>query len=128
MGVVEGVGLLPLLLLPPHPVTPAARVRLSAIRKTIPLQRHGARRILPANGSRISPSATGSAPPPNGLPSGFTADWLARVTVMVTVVVPAPAAMVAGENVAVAPAGSPVTLKVIGAGNVVPLGGLRVSE
>jgi hypothetical protein len=42
-----------------------------------------------------------------------------------TVVVPDPAAMVAGVKVAVAPGGSPVADKDTDEGNVVPLAGVR---
>jgi hypothetical protein len=49
-------------------------------------------------------------------------------TVSVTGVAPAPAGTVAGENVAVAPAGSPVTVRSIAAENVSPLAGVRTSE
>jgi len=46
--------------------------------------------------------------------------------VSVTSVLPAPAAIEAGENVAVAPDGSPLTDKLMAEGNVVPLGGVSV--
>jgi len=57
---------------------------------------------MPANGSSRNPSATGAKGPPEG---GFSlrAVWLLVWIVRVTGVTALPAAMVAGEKVAVAP-------------------------
>jgi len=45
--------------------------------------------------------------------------------ISVTVVVPLPAAIVAGVNVAVAPVGNPVAEKLIASGKTAPAGGVR---
>lgn len=59
---------------------------------------------------------------------GLVADvWLDVLTFKVTSVVPEPAEMESGEKLAVAPAGSPLTVRAIGAGIVAPPTGVIVS-
>jgi hypothetical protein len=76
------------------------------------------------SGSRINPNATVIPPL---LDRSFDDSILAALgncTVSVTFVAPAPAAIEAGENVAVAPAGKPVTANVIGAAKDPPFCGV----
>ena len=70
--------------------------------------------FIPANGSSRNPSATGAKDPPEGF--SLRAVWLLVWMVSVTGVTALPAAMVAGEKVAVAPVGRPVALKVNASG------------
>ena len=75
----------------------------STIRQTVLFNRRDVLRSVPANGNKINPSVTGSAPPLNGLGSGLASAELGKLAVIVTLVAPAPAGIVVGENVAVAP-------------------------
>ena len=77
-----------------------------------------------AHGRKMSPRAIGQRLWPTGICFAVVAGTL---TVSVTVVAPAPDGMLAGEKVAVAPVGRPVTAKLIAAGNVTPFGGLKIS-
>lgn len=72
----------------------------------------------------MSPSDTGTAAFSHGL--RCNAAEAGRLTVSLMLVLPVPAAMLAGENVAVAPDGSPPTYKSMAAGKVAPLGGASV--
>jgi hypothetical protein len=67
----------------------------------------------------------GASSPRNGLTTGFRIPAVAgTVTVSVTLVGPDPAGTLAGENVPVAPVGSPATVNVIALAEVPPLGGV----
>ena len=71
-------------------------------------------RLRPAIGSSSRARAIVPSDPP-----GFTSRTVCELivwTVITTGVVPLPAAIVAGENVTVAPAGKPVALRVSGSG------------
>jgi hypothetical protein len=78
----------------------------------------------------MSPSAIRGRPPlspPTG-PGGATAAFCEEVWIVsVTGVVPLPAGMVCGVKVAVAPAGSPETVKLTGSRKVVPPVGLTLN-
>jgi hypothetical protein len=80
------------------------------------------------NGNMMSPSATGSAPEPKGCCDDCIFALLDKVTVKVTLVPPDPAETDAGENAADAPAGRPLTVRLIACGNVSPLGGTNENE
>jgi hypothetical protein len=69
-------------------------------------------RSLPANGRRNKPSTTGRSSCLKGLFTGRISAVFDRFTVRVTFVAAEPAGTVEGENVAVAPAGNPVTVNV----------------
>jgi hypothetical protein len=80
------------------------------------------------NGNRMSPSAMGSAPEPKGCCDDCIAALLDKVTVKVTLVAPDPAETDAGVNAANAPAGRPLTVRLITCGNVSLLGGANENE
>ena len=68
------------------------------------------------------------AAPRSGTLNGCSAVWVGKVMVSVTFVSPALAGTVAGVNVAVAPGGRPLTVKVMGPDSVASVGGLIAKE
>src|ERR1700679_1964370 len=103
---------------PPHPLSVAAApASPPSSTSSINIFARAARRSLrtPNSGINSSASPAGIAVRPNGLPLSSFRAWASAVwTVIVTVCGPPFAAIVAGENVAVAPGGSPETVNVTG--------------
>ena len=109
------------MLVPIHPVRPPTNTK-AAIPTIILLKE--ARLFLSRNGNRRNPRA--SVPSLLNISEARfdLALLLANCTDSATFVAPAPAGIDAGENTAVAPGGSPVTLNVMGAPKVEPLVGV----
>ena len=119
-----------LLMEPPQPLTPAAAARHKpAISNTVivRLNRLPALRNLPAKGNRSRASENGASLRPSWPARSAAAEVCGNWIVIVSVVGPAPAAMLAGEKTAVAPVGNPLAAKVTANGKVVaPFDGVKV--
>ncbi len=118
------------LLEPPQPLTPAAATKPKpAISNTemVRLNRLPALRNLPAKGSRSKASENSVSLRPSGPAGSAAAEVCGNWIVSVSLVVPAPAAMLVGEKTAVAPIGNPLAAKVTANGKAVaPFDGVKV--